>query len=438
MKTKRLYQKNTYLKECESTILEVITDLDKMKNLGAKEQQNTFCLVLDKTVFFPEGGGQPTDIGFINDYPVYYVFEKDDIVYHQLSSPSFHLAELSTLLAVGTTVKCQIDWNRRFLHMQMHCGEHILSGMFYQEYGGVNRGFHMGSDYMTIDINLEEKPEFTHLTEEMASHVEFLANKAIWSDVPVTVRHFQKKSDAEQLPLRKELEIEENISIVCVGSEENPADCVACCGTHPSTAGQVGIVKILKMENYKGMTRFTVIAGQLAYQHFSFEHKTLTTLCERFSSEPQLLLEKINAQEKKNQMFRKELYDLKKRIIDDEVQKIEALYDSLSTNVLFPPFKGNFSNPIMLQSYDCLNPDDLQTLGRHVTSFIKGLLILICPPEKTVLLFSNGKPDCGQLVRDNADIYQGKGGGNAVCARAIFTKSEDVETYVDLLEKHLR
>lgn len=438
MKTERLYQQNVYLKQCESTILEVITDLKTMKNLGAKEQPNTFCLILDKTVFFPEGGGQPSDIGFINDCPVSYVFEKDNIVYHQLASPSSSFLGASIENACGKTVTCQIDWNRRFLHMQMHCGEHILSGMFYQEYGGVNRGFHIGSDYMTIDIRLEEKPEFTHFTEEMVSNVERLANKAIWSNVPVSVHYFQKKSEAEVFPVRKKLEIEENISIVCVGSKDNPADCVACCGTHPSTAGQVGLIKIIRMENYKGMTRFTVKAGQNAYNHFVLEHKVLTPLCERFSAEPHQLLEKIKIQEKKSSAVRKELYELKKKMIGNEIQKIESLYASLSTNVLFPPFKGSFSNPIMIQSYDYFNTDDLQTLGRHVTASIKGLLILVCEPALTVLLFSNGKPDCGQLVRENADIYQGKGGGNATCARAIITKTENLETYLDLLEKHLR
>ncbi len=438
MKTKRLYQQDVYLKECESTILKVITDLNEMKSLGAKEQANTFCIILDQTVFFPEGGGQPNDTGFINDLPVCYVFEKDTIVYHQLVSPSFQLSNTSAELPCGKTVQCQIDWNRRFLHMQMHCGEHILSGMFYQEYGGVNRGFHMGADYMTIDISLENNAEFTQFTEEMASRAELLANKAIWANVPVSTRYFHEKKEAEQLPLRKALEIEEDISIVCVGNEENPADCVACCGTHPSTAGQVGLVKIVRMENYKGMTRFTVKAGQNAYQHYAFSHKVLSALCERFSSEAPQLSEKIEIQEKKNQAARKELYTLKKRMIDAEIKKIEALYSSLSTNVLFPPFKGNFSNPIMIQSYDYLNAEDVQALGRKLTPFIKGLLLLVCEPEKTVLLFSSGKPDCGKLVRDNAGIYQGKGGGNASCARAIFSNDESLETYLDLLEKHLR
>lgn len=441
MKTERLYQQNVYLKECESTILDTITDLDAMKSLGAKAQPNSFCLVLDKTIFFPEGGGQPHDLGFINDYPICYVFEKEDVIYHQLVAPSSNadcFFGTSTEHALGQIAHCQIDWNRRFLHMQMHCGEHILSGMFYQEYGGVNRGFHMGSDYMTIDINLEEKSEFTAFTSEMVSHVERLANKAIWANVPVTVHYFKNKTEAETLPLRKKLIVEENISIVCVGNVANPADCVACCGTHPNTAGQVGLVKIIRMENYKGMTRFTVKAGLNAFENYVLAHNTLTPLCERYSTEPQQLLEKIQIQENKNSTVRKELYHLKKMVIANAVKELEKLYASLSSNALASPFKGTSANPILIRSYDGLTLEDLQTLGRHITPSIKGLLFLVYEPLCTVLLFSKGKPDCGKLVRDNASIYQGKGGGNATCARAIFTKTENVETYMDLLEKHLR
>lgn len=435
MNTIKLYRQDVELRTCDSTLLSVIYDREEMAALGAKKEGNTFLAVLDQTVFFPEGGGQPCDTGFIGSYPVFYVFEKEGVVYHQLSAPAkdipaFLKSEgLDDPAAVKRPVHCEIDWNRRFLHMQMHCGEHILSGMFYQEFGGVNRGFHMGDDYMTIDINLEENPAYTEFTQDMIDRAELLANKAVWQNVPVITRHFDTKAEAQKLPLRKALAIEEDITIVCVGSPENPADCVACCGTHPKTAGPVGLIKIIKSEAYKGMTRFTVKAGQPAFADYALKHRVTAKLCNQYSADPEQLLEKIKIQDMKNGAVRKELYDLKKTLISQQAEGIEAIYANE---------KFQASTPIVIKRYDYLGIDDLQTLGRRVTPSVKGLLLLIAERETTVLLVSQGKPDCGKLVRENASIYQGKGGGNATLARAIFTKMESLDTYLDLLEKHLR
>lgn len=428
MYTLRLYQQDVYLKECDSIVLDIIGDLDHMKELGGKAEKNTACLVLDQTVFFPEGGGQPCDTGFINGYPVVYVFERDSVVYHQVAVPASNAMDFFNAgepKAPGTGVHCQIDWNRRFLHMQMHCGEHILSGMFYQEYGGVNRGFHMGADYMTLDISLEERPEYTEFTPEMVSRVELLANKAIWANVSVTTRRFDTKAEAEGLPLRKKLTIEKDISIVCVGSVENPADCVACCGTHPASSGQVGLVKITRMEHYKGMFRFYVKAGLPAFEDYCLKHDIVSALAAKHSSEPAQLLEKVKAQDEKNGAVRKELYDLKKSVIAQYAEELRLAYE-------------NGASHIVTRTYENLGSEDVQTLGRRIADSIGGLLILIAAREHTAILFSQGTPDCGKLVRENASIYQGKGGGNNTCARAIFNSKENLDTYLDLIEKHLR
>ena len=477
MKTIKLYREDVDLRQCDSTLLAAVYDRGEMTELGAKKQENTFLVVLDRTVFFPEGGGQPCDTGFVGDYPVFYVFEKDGVVYHQVSAPSTDIAALMRNAGlddpetVRRPVHCQIDWNRRFLHMQMHCGEHILSGMFYQEFGGVNRGFHMGDDYMTIDINLEERPEFTEFTQEMIDRAELLANKAVWSNVPVTVLHFDRREDAAAMPLRKALAIEEDITIVCVGSPENPADCVACCGTHPKTAGQVGLIKIIKAEAYKGMTRFTVKAGQTAFADFVLKHRIVSALGAQYSADPTQLMEKIKVQENKNGAVRKELYDLKKTLISRQADVIEQIYspggalergragagsagagsagtDSIGTSAGSCSSEDSDGSvrilacgrsvPVVTMRYDYFSIDDLQTLGRRTADAVSGLLILVAERENTALLVSGGQPDCGKLVRENAEIYQGKGGGNATLARAIFSRAENLDTYLDLIEKHLR
>ena len=183
MHTNRLFRENVYLRECDASIRSVSTREDKV------------LITLDQTIFFPTGGGQSCDLGTINDFAVVDVYEYEDDIFHCVACAP-------DALRVGDSVHLTLDWARRFDNMQRHCGEHILSGMFYREYGGVNRGFHMGDNYMTVDISLEENPDFKTLTWEMAKHAELCTNEAIWSNAPVITRHFDTKQEAEHLPLR--------------------------------------------------------------------------------------------------------------------------------------------------------------------------------------------------------------------------------------------
>ena len=165
MKTDRLFKENVYLRETDACIT------------GVYEEKGKTLVTLDRTILFPAGGGQSCDLGTIAGYQVKDVFEKDDDIFHHVICDPCDLME-------GSHVELIIDWDRRFDNMQRHCGEHILSGIFYREYGGVNRGFHMGDQYMTIDISLEDDPSFTEVTWDMALHAELETNKVIWQDKP--------------------------------------------------------------------------------------------------------------------------------------------------------------------------------------------------------------------------------------------------------------
>lgn len=174
MKTDRLFKDNVYLKETRASVTSV------------SQRNGKTLITLDKTIFFPTGGGQSCDLGQIGKFQVEDVYEYEDEIYHQVDCDPCSLQP-------GLSVDLKIDWQRRFDNMQRHCGEHILSGIFYREFGGVNRGFHMGDQYMTIDISLEEDPKFTKITWEMAKLAELEANRVIWNDLPVISRHFETK-----------------------------------------------------------------------------------------------------------------------------------------------------------------------------------------------------------------------------------------------------
>lgn len=410
MKTKRLFKEDVYMREAEALITS-----------AAETEDGRTAVTFDRTVFFPTGGGQSCDRGTAAGFNVVDVYEDeklDDIVHILDCTP----AELEAAAASGEPVKLVLDWDHRFDNMQRHCGEHILSGMFFREYGGVNRGFHMGEQYMTIDISLEAMPQFTSITWEMAKHAEECANEAIWQNQPVITRHFDTKKEAENLPLRKALALEKDITIVCVGDTENPADCVACCGTHPSAAGQVGLIKIFKVESNKGMFRIYFEAGKRAFLRYQNELDTLTALAGSLSAGTDDVLSKYHAQVEKNKEARNQLHFLKKEVIAREASEIaEALK------------KGE-----NIRRYHILSLDDLNTLARELSPNVDKIAFLVHEPSFTVFLVSDGSVDCGRLVKENASIYGGKGGGSKTSARAIFTKKEYVDTFIDLIEKHLR
>lgn len=414
MTTKKLYKDDVYLRRSDAEV--VYSDI------------NEGVIILDQTIFFPEGGGQRCDNGLINDCLITEVYEKDGIVYHKVAVDNSKL-----LPGIGDHVTMSIDWDRRFDNMQRHCGEHILSGVFYRECGCVNRGFHMGESYMTIDMKIEEepsgqKPRPEKIDWQMAMDVENKANEVIWKNVPVTVRNFSSRQETSGLPLRKALAIEEEITIVCVGDISDPADCVACCGTHPATSGQVGLVKILKVENYKGMYRIYFEAGSRAMAIFDKTYDVLASIGNRYSAGQDDLLDKMAIAEAKNKKIRDSLYVLKQSVTKGRIAEIEACLE-----------EANQTKQLLIREYDDMSIDDLLNIGRPLTEKIKKLLMIAAPSENTLLLFSDGKSvDCGRLVKENASIYNGKGGGSKQNARAIFPSNEYMVTFMDLLEKHLR
>ena len=457
--TTKLYQIDTYLKEWDARILaakpapEVPGGSAKQPARGSADASSqTCCLIqLDQTAFFPEGGGQGADHGKVRligsdseaVFSVIDVQEDGDLIWHTVCLPdpadgsSEPTGELCTILSEGCKVHCILDWDRRFEHMQRHCGEHLLSGAFYRLFGGANHGFHMGQDYMTIDIALEDQ---SPVTPEMARQAELLANQAIWDDLPVSVSYFDTRQEAEQLPLRKALAFDEAISIVTIGelsetSDTEPADCVACCGTHPSTTGQVGLIKIYKVEKYKDMTRIYCDAGRKALTDYQRKHEILTNEANRYSASVEEFPEKLRIQEEKMNAVRNEHYHLKKAYIEAEKEKLDAVLGDID--------QSGSKTPVILYPLLHLSMDDAFTMAKSYMGNIRAgkthpLLLLYVPAQTSCVLVSDGTVHCGKLVKEYASFYQGKGGGNDVSARAIFTSDEDARLFADLLSKHLK
>lgn len=430
-KTVCLYKNNRYIKEYRTAVLNI---------------QNE-ALILKETIFFPTGGGQSCDKGTINGIDVIDVFEIEGTVFHKVSDIS--------QFKPGQNVFLSLDWEHRFLNMQRHCGEHILSGKFFEVCGGINKGFHMGTDYMTIDIDIPNLPWETCMKAERA------ANEVIWKNEKVEYHHFLKKSDADGFPLRKPLTIENDITIVSIGDLKNPADSVACCGTHPDYAGEVGIIKIYKTEKNKNMTRIYFDAGRKAYDAYTKKQELLNILNAKYSSGDSTLISKIAISDQKNDKIRSQLHTVKQHLLNELTLLILESRDSfrfskaLNASILIYsiPTESKFE---ILGSKELANLSkllsekisSLTTVSPHspqlreeqklvTTDQIKipSLIMLPIPEENLILIFSDGVFDCGKYVKENSAETGFKGGGNPISARLMFRDTAQLQAYLTTLKK---
>ena len=231
--TEKLYYKNSKLYSFTATVV------------SCEQKGEQFLCVLDKTAFFPEGGGQKADTGTIDEANVSDVQEKNGIITHTTDKP----------LTVGATVHGALNEEQRFRRMQNHTGEHVFSGVVHAAYGYTNVGFHMADDCMTVDFD-------GVLNAEQLKEIEDECNRVIAKNVAVNCI-FPTSQELESLEYRSKLELTEDVRLV----EIEGIDLCACCAPHVATTGEVGLLKILDCMPHRGGTRITLICGLDAFEH---------------------------------------------------------------------------------------------------------------------------------------------------------------------------
>ena len=401
MKGLKLYQRDVYLCEYQAEVLK--TDGDKV--------------YFEDTIFFPEGGGQSCDLGTINQFPVTDVQEEGDDIYHLVPGHNLKAGDKCTL---------KIDWPRRFDNMQRQLGEHLLSGMIYKAFGGVNKGFHMSDEYVTADFSMENNPEYKTLTWDMLLTAEEMTNKAIWDNLPVRIDYFETRAEAENMPLRKGLSFDKDITIVTAGDLDDPADCCACCAPHLTNTAQVGLFKAYKVEKNKDMFRVYCDSGNRAMADYRRKDKMITDLCNKYSCGFENLEKKIAADETKHQDLVRDHAILRDSVIKMRIEEIGAAFDQVRS--------GDAPNKALsIFSYDDLTLDDVQHIGQKLEN-IPGLAVLRHSPTHTALLFASGDCQCGKLVKDNAKAFNGKGGGRDTSSRAVFSCDEDMDNFLTAIK----
>jgi len=257
--TRKLFYEDSHQKEFTAVVL------------SCEESKKGYRVVLDQTAFFPEGGGQFGDAGWLDEVEVFDTHEKAGIIYHETKEP----------LAAGMTVKGRLDFAERFARMQQHTGEHMISGIVHRLYGYDNVGFHLGTDVTTLDFNGE-------LSEEQVREVEDRVNQAVFENIPVQVL-YPSKEELKELDYRSKIEIEGQVRIVSIPG----IDMCACCAPHTHTTGEVGLVKILSCDRHRGGCRMTMVSGIRALNDYRQKQAGVTQVSVALSAPPEKVGEAV-------------------------------------------------------------------------------------------------------------------------------------------------
>jgi len=248
--TEKLYYQNSHLFAFDAKVLD------------CRAEKKGYSVVLDRTAFFPEGGGQLADTGTLGGVRVTDVHEKDGEIRHYTDAP----------LNTGETVHGEINKEQRLRRMQNHSGEHILSGLVHNAYGYDNVGFHMGAECMIIDFSGE-------LSWEQLMELETRANEVVRQNLPLHI-WFPDEAELSALEYRSKLELTENVRIV----EIPGVDRCACCAPHVERTGEVGVVKILDSQRHRGGQRVSVICGMDALEDYRARQESVTEISRALSA----------------------------------------------------------------------------------------------------------------------------------------------------------
>ena len=394
----KLYYKDQYIKEFTAELESVV------------EKEGKYHVVLDKTAFFPGGGGQFCDLGYIEGIEVIDVYEKDGIIYHVLNRKPIKLHKL----------KCSIDWNRRVEGMTQHLGQHVLSGCFYKLFNANTVGFHMGKEISTVDIN-------GILDEETIRKAERAANDIIGENIKVDI-FVPVRKELKKLGLRRALpNTEEEIRIVKIGEH----DINACCGVHPSSTIELRMIKIRRWEKHKGATRIEYVAGPRAIEEFYKKDDFTNKVCRYLNaSEDEAvngiknLSEKLKDALDKNRKLSEEVADYEVKTMIETGEKINEI-------------------TVVKKIYDS---EDLKYVSK-VSSKLVGednvvALMAIKNKERVNLIFSSSQNiksfSMNDILRDAITLIDGKGGGNSHQAQGGGKNNSNLENTLEYAVNKIR
>lgn len=379
--TKKLYYESAYIREWETRIMRKL------------EREDGTYLIMEETAFYPHGGGQPCDLGWIDKIPILDVVQEEGEILHKVE----HLPEKEE-------VSCRLDWDRRFDHMQHHSGQHLLSAMCLEVCQAETLSFHLGQDYATIDIARSD------LSQAQLIMLELEVNDQVYLNRKVT-NYFVSREQAAALPLVKQPKVTDDIRIVEIeGIEYN-----ACGGTHVSATGEIGMIKLLRAEKQKGHLRIYFKCGYRALNEFNAGMEILSSLSTRFNTSKEEVLDR----------FAK--WDHEQKLLQAELNAVKAENDAYLAGKLLADRQGS-----LIQHVFADKPlKDMQNLAVKLTEEADVIVLFLSNADHKIVLAQGGKSGlaCGAFFKQYLADYRGKGGGSDKLAQAGFATGEDAMAF---------
>ena len=387
MLTRRLFEENVKTQRFEARVL------------SCTEEKGKYHIELDATAFFPEGGGQPGDQGELfpglkeDEEPVKVLDTREK------AGVIFHVTDKAIL--EGTEVLGRLNWDKRLRNMQNHSGEHILSGLIHAKYGYNNVGFHMGSDAVTLDLDgviaPEELPEF-----------ERQVNEAIEKNLEIEV-FYPTREELEHIDYRSKKEIEGQVRIVRIGDY----DTCACCGTHVERTGEIRLIKLLGLQNYKGGVRISMLTGKDAIDDYERKHDTIQEATHLLSVKPDQVDSGIRKLLEANAALKSKLIAFQRQVGEE---KANAVLEGTKKVCFLEP---NFQN------------DELREMCNKAA--VKAELVLGLLPIREgmcqYVLISTQK-DVREAGKELNSRFQGKGGGQpSMVQGTLMADGEEIRSF---------
>lgn len=360
MQTRKLYYEDSHLRRFTAQVL------------ACEENGQNYRVILDATAFYPEGGGQGADTGILGGVRVLDTREAGETVVHFCDGP----------LAPGSTVEGQIDYDSRFLRMQQHSGEHIVSGIINRRFGYHNTGFHMGADCITIDFDGVIPPE-------LLPEIEAEANRAVWQNLPIRC-WYPSQEQLPQVNYRTKRALPWPVRIV----EISGFDCCACCGTHVGATGEIGLIKLFSAVHFRGGTRMEMACGKRALEILNTAYQQNKLVSQAFSAQ---ITETGAAAQRMNDLAAAQKY----RIIGLEKRIFAGIAEA---------FAG--TGDVLLFESD-LDGTALRELTDAVAEKSGGRAAVFSGSDETGYGFCLAQPggDLRQLCKEMTAALSGRGGG---------------------------
>ena len=363
------------------------TDAGQTLSSAAQPQYKTYKLILDQTLFFPEEGGQTPDKGTINGMEVIDVQINNDIVEHYLTLP----------ISPNTPITGTIDWAHRFSNMQQHSAEHIFSGTVHREYGLNNVGFHLSDNIVTMDFD-------GVLTAEQIENIEWKVNQAIAENIEIDARYPSKEELAE-LTYRSKIEIDGPVRIVTIPGY----DVCACCAPHVRRTGEIGMLKVMTVQNYKGGVRVSILCGFRALQAFGEKNKVVSQLTSLLSTNQENITERVSQLKEQNQELKLQIGILKQEAMLGKIEKIPSEQE----NVIL--IEEELDTAIVRNVVNALVEKHAGICGMFVGNDTEGYRFII----------GSKNADCRETAAGLREAFGAKGGGSAAMIQGSLGVSKE-------------